>query len=325
MPARFLKAAVPQAQSVYTQAPLEFINQKLSSDQQKLDLTGAALAEKNAQPFGLETVQDELGKTYEVPDYQKATEWSSQFNQKVSQAVDELYKNGDVGQATQLISRLNKEYNQANSQEGILGRNKLRQEAYTKLHEGLAKVKNLPNSYWRALPYISELEKITSDKTGQYIPATDVAYADHVNRIESTNKIMSGINDELLKDGRGIDQLYAYTNGKYIYEGKKYGIDEEKIKKTFEAGLFGDPELKNDIDTQIQYNYLRDKPNEDFNTYYTKEFNKAANDLYNVALKNKKTMGDKSIKGDPYGQAGYEYDLNNPSQYNCMYLHDFLT
>lgn len=305
MPARFLKAAIPTSGSVYQNLPLDFINQKISADQAKLDLTNAKLGELNAQPLGLETVQDELGNLYQVPDYQKAVEWSGQFNQSVEDAINKLYRTGDVSGAAALISNLNKQYTQAQSQEGILGRNKLRQEAYTKLHEGLSKVKNLPNSYWRSIPYISELGKIQSDPN--YIPSADVAYAEHVDRIEKTNKIMTGIADELFGDP------YAFSNGKYIYEGKKYGVTEDKIKKTFEAGLFGDPELKNDIDTQIEYNYFRDKPNEDYNTYYQKEFNKAANDLLNVALKNKKTMGDKSMKGDPYGQVKYEYDLNNPS------------
>lgn len=304
MASRFLKAAIPQAQSVYTSMPLEFINQKIGLDQEKLDLTGAKLGELESQPFGLEKIQDEHGNVYEVPDFKNASKWSENFNNSVQEAVDTLYKNGDVNQAVGLISKLNKEYNSANSQEGILGRNKLRQEAYTKLHEGLSKVKNLPNSYWRSLPYLAELEKIKSDEN--YIPSNDVAYGEHVDRIERVNKAMSGTNDELWN-------MYANTDGNYIHTGKKYGISAEKVKQTFLSGLNSDTELQGDIDAQINYEYIKSNPNMEYEEYYNQRYNDIANELLNNAMKYKKSMGDMGLSADSHGVARTEYELNNPS------------
>lgn len=305
MAARLIRANIPVYESGYVHMPLEFINEELGNKQKAFDTTAAEYENVIAKPHGLETVQDELGNIYDVPDYQKAVDWASKFNSGVDQTADEFYKTGDVNSGARGLLKLKKELELAQSQEGILGRNKARQEAYTKLHEGLAKVKNLPNSYWRSIPYLTELDKIQNDPS--YIPATDVAYADYVDRIDSTNKIMSNIADEL------FDDPYAFTNGKYIYEGKRYGVTPEKVQKTFEAGLSGNTELKTDIDNQIQYEYFRNKPNEDFDKFYERRFKEESKKLLDVALKNVKDMGDKSMKGDPYGQAGYEYELNNPS------------
>lgn len=307
MAVRFLDLYSPEIESTYASLPLEFINQKITQDQAGFDKSLSEASAMNANPIGLKYLMDETGNSegWEVEDYNRAQAWANQFNQNVDKTVQDLYSSGDYSRVAPMVAKLNKEHAYQSSSQGILGINKAREEEYKKLQAKLAEVKNLPNSYWRSLPYINQIQQMKENPN--YIPPANVAYADYVDRIESTNKIMSGIADELFGDPK------AFSNGKYIYESKKYGVTEEKIKNVFEAGLMGNPELKEDIDNQIRYEYLKEKPEEEWDKYYTKRFGEEATKLYNVALKNKKTLGDKSMKGDPYGQANYEYELNNPS------------
>jgi RNA polymerase-interacting CarD/CdnL/TRCF family regulator len=323
MASRFLKAAIPQNQSVYTPLPLDFINQKLEMDQLKLDQTGATLAEKNAQPFGLQNINDENQESIALNDYNNAASWSSQFNQKVSQAVDDLYKTGDVSQAAQLIGKLNREYTQANSQEGILGKNKLRQEAYTKLHEGLAKVKHLENAKHLSLPYLREIEKmkVENDPYGNYIPDTDVAYGEYVDRAK--------VADDIIKGMETNQTAWADPNnrgGKYISSGTKETRTSTDIGDVYDfamnqSGLFSD--ISNEIDylamTGKEVSYLNGEgkvvtgkiTNQDQAQDY---FNYKKDELKQfVQKKYTTTKLTSNLKNNDIFTTGYEYDLNNPS------------
>lgn len=99
MASRYLKAAIPQAQSVYTPMPLEFINQTLSTDQGKYDTAVGQIAALNAL-------------NQQVAPWNQGEEVAliGKYTPQIEELANQLYKTGEVGQVVPQISKLNQQW-----------------------------------------------------------------------------------------------------------------------------------------------------------------------------------------------------------------------
>lgn len=99
MASRFLKAAIPQAQSVYTPLPLEIINQQLATDQLKYD-----------------TAENQLATTYglnqQVAPWNKGEELNliNKYIPQIDILAKQLHDSGDVSQVVPALSKLNQQW-----------------------------------------------------------------------------------------------------------------------------------------------------------------------------------------------------------------------
>lgn len=101
MASRYLKAAIPQAQSVYTPMPLEFISQTIAGDQLKYNQADASMAEASKINQLLSPWAEEQGYREKL---------MQQYLPRVEELTKQLHTTGEVGQVVPQLAKLNQQW-----------------------------------------------------------------------------------------------------------------------------------------------------------------------------------------------------------------------
>jgi hypothetical protein len=318
---RFLNPVFNQYQSQYvpTQLPYEAIIQQVQQKQAQQDSRRAAAQQMMLQAQGLEASDTHFSPMYrkDLPDYERAKSVVDPMNEKLQELSTRM---GDLTtpEATTELLNLQKEYTKA---KGVLDLNTKRKEAYDKLLSEKAKA-NVAYGDHRGVLFQNEIDRMVADPT--YIPG-DVSYYDQVHRVDSVNKMMTGIADSTLKN-------WVDTAGDYITSYNEYGVTPDKVKSVMDSAINADKALQQDIQTELNWTarQLREQgiDPETYKVKYKtldkdgKEVTKEAhwaevaqqniyNDLYGIALKYAFTKFDTNKTANSFAVEDYKKKLES--------------
>ena len=238
-----------ESQFVPTELPWDMIQKSMDTKQKKRDDFRTDAAKLAATPTGAQYTTDHWGRTIELPDYKISSEKANAINTKIANLSKKL-----VG--TELNSNSYAEY--AELQKEKLALDNLnsvfdKRTAYINEVSKYRRDQKVNPGDYRDIQYQMEIDKMKSEGGETYVP-TIMGVQDAFDPTAFVNKTMTGIGSEVIKE-------WIDTSGQYIEKYKSEGILPDKIRNTLIGSFNSDPELQQDIQTEIMQSEYVDKLN----------------------------------------------------------------
>jgi len=272
---RFTQAAPFEAINTYVPLPFEELAMAGAAKQQQYDIAGGIedqLLADAGQQYGLSQIRDlQTGEGLPWEDAAKVQEMNNYFNQEVTKLSESIPDKGDP-MFMRGLQKLRREYQQQMSPQGVYGTAKHNIAARDEINKMIQENEQVADQPWLLNELARQYRNISSSGTMGSIQ-TGFAIGDKVNRAEEADKIISGINSELVS-------LYGGRYGDLIKSGKKEEISEDKIRMAARnllpstsviASLQEEMEMRNDIlkrqgySTEEANKLSTDKFNEEYN------------------------------------------------------------